>query len=139
MNKALFSSATEDWNTPPELFARLDRMFHFQCDVAASRENHLCAKYFTKEENGLVQTWGGVNWMNPPYGRKIGDWIRKADEEAQKGNLTVALVPARVDTAWWQDYCTKWHYVFLRGRLKFSGSKNSAPFPSALVFFGIER
>lgn len=77
--------------------------------------------------------------MNPPYGRKIADWVAKADEEAQKGNLTVALVPARVDTAWWHEHCAKYHAVFLRGRLKFSNAKNSAPFPSALVFFGIER
>jgi len=139
MNNALFTSNSEDWRTPPALFQRLDRMFRFDIDVAASDENHLCPRYFTKADNGLAQPWGGANWMNPPYGRAIAKWCAKADEEARKGNLTVGLVPARVDTAWWWKSCAHWHVVFLRGRLKFSNAKSGAPFPSALVFFGIEK
>ena len=75
-------------------------------------------------------------WLNPPYGRTIGAWIRKAYEEAQKPDtIVVMLLPARTDTAWFHDYCVKGEVEFLRGRLKFGGSKNSAPFPSMIVVF----
>jgi len=73
--------------------------------------------------------------MNPPYGREIGKWVKKAYESAQSGATVVCLVPARTDTAWWHDYCAKGEIRFVRGRLKFGGSKNSAPFPSAVVIF----
>lgn len=76
---------------------------------------------------------GGWIFLNPPYGRAIKDFMRKADEEAKQGAKIVALVPARTDTAWWHNYCIHHEIRFIRGRLKFGGSKNSAPFPSALV------
>jgi phage N-6-adenine-methyltransferase len=109
-------------------------MFDFQLDVAASAENAKCARFFSKEDNGIVQEWSNGNWMNPPYGREITEWVQKADEEAKKGNLTVALLPARTDTKWFQDFCKHWHCIFVRGRLKFGGG-GSAPFPSVVVFF----
>ena len=75
-------------------------------------------------------------WLNPPYGRQIGKWVRKAYEEAQKPNTSVVcLLPARTDTAWFHDYCVKGNITFLRGRLKFGGCRNSAPFPSMIVVF----
>jgi site-specific DNA-methyltransferase (adenine-specific) len=73
--------------------------------------------------------------MNPPYGRAIGDWMRKAYESALSGALVVCLVPARIDTAWWHDYAIKGEVTFIRGRLKFQGGANDAPFPSAVVVF----
>ena len=142
MNDGLFSSESSEWATPQDFFDELDRMFDFQLDVAANAENAKCARFFTKKENGLIQEWANRNWMNPPYGKTISEWVKKADQEAEKGKLTVALLPARTDTAWFHDFCAKWHCVFLRGRIKFErkmGAAGTAPFPSMIVFFGIER
>jgi len=91
--------------------------------------------YFTEQDDGLSQEWYGSVWMNPPYGKTIGLWMKKAYESSCAGVKVVCLVPARTDTAWWHDYAMKGSIEFIRGRLKFGGSKNSAPFPSALVIF----
>lgn len=74
--------------------------------------------------------------MNPPYGRNIGKWVEKAYKSSLDGATVVCLLPVRTDTAWWHDYCMRGVVMFLRGRLKFSGAKNNAPFPSAIVVFG---
>jgi phage N-6-adenine-methyltransferase len=136
MNTAVhFSSATDLWATPQDLFDKLNAEFHFVTDVCASPENAKCANYYDKERDGLAQHWTGPCWMNPPYGRGIGQWIKKA-YESRPDAVTVALIPARTDTAWWHDYVIKQRDIrFLRGRLKFGGHKNSAPFPSAIVVF----
>ena len=136
--QAQFSSQKDDWETPQELFDQLDKMFHFTLDAASSDENAKCEKHFTAEDDGLKQNWGGeVVWLNPPYGRQIGKWVQKAFEEGQKPDtFIVCLLPARTDTAWFHDYCRCGEVVFIRGRLKFGRSRNSAPFPSMLVFFG---
>jgi len=132
-----FSSATDDWATPQDFFDSLNAIYNFELDVCASETNAKCAKYFTKEVDGLMQPWGGVVWMNPPYGREIGLWMKKAYEShKQNGATVVCLVPARTDTAWWHDYAMNGEITFIRGRLKFGGSKNAAPFPSAVVVFG---
>lgn len=130
-----FSSATEMWATPQGFFDCLDTEFGFQVDVCAIAENAKCARFFTPEEDGLAQEWAGICWMNPPYGRTIGHWMRKAYESSQAGATVVCLVPARTDTAWWHEYAMKGEIRFIRGRLKFGGHKNSAPFPSAVVVF----
>ncbi len=130
-----FSSATDIWATPQEFFDGLNQEFAFTLDVCATKENAKCARYFTREQDGLAQEWGGVCWMNPPYGREIGKWMRKAHESGQAGATVVCLVPARTDTAWWHDYAVKGVVRFVRGRLKFGGASNSAPFPSAVVVF----
>lgn len=135
--KVYFRSDTDEWATPPGLFAELDREFGFQLDVCASPGNAKCGRYFTREDDGLQQEWVGVCWMNPPYGRTIGQWILKALEASRNGATVVCLVPARTDTRWWQDYVTQAADVrFIRGRLKFGGAANGAPFPSAVVVFG---
>ena len=145
---AMFSSKTDDWYTPDDLFDRLNNEFGpIVLDVCATPENSKCPVFYTREQDGLVQNWaeaadqiipGARCWMNPPYGRAIGKWIQKASREAHLGAVTVALLPARVDTAWFHDYILGQHYVrFLRGRLKFGGAKNSAPFPSMVVVFGV--
>ena len=142
INEALFSSASEDWETPQTLFDRLNALFAFELDVCATPENAKCERFYTKVENGLVQPWCNRNWMNPPYGRTIGEWVSRADTEATEGRLTVSLLPARVDTKWFHMYCTKWHFNLLQGRLKFKSNGHelsSAPFPSMLVYFGIPR
>ena len=138
MKKGMFSSSRDDWETPQDLFDRLNRMFAFELDVAADAQNHKVESYFDRERNGLVHEWANRNWMNPPYGKEIVAWVEKADAEGKKVKLTVALLPARTDTRWYHKFCAQWHSIFLRGRLRFSGL-GSAPFPSVLVFFGIPR
>ena len=137
-NDVLFSSKTDNWATPPEVFKDLDNEFKFTLDPCASKENHKCDKYFTKEENGLLQDWGGQRvYCNPPYGRTVGDWVEKAAKESRKENtIVVMLLPARTDTKWFHKYIYGRATIrFIRGRLKFGGSKNSAPFPSMIVIF----
>ena len=127
---------TDDWATPNDLFAKLDERYGFTLDVAASATNAKCKNYFTQEQNGLEQEWTGVVWCNPPYGRGIRDWVRKAYESYYLNGATVVLLlPARTDTAWFHDYALKGKVEFLRGRLKFGNSKTAAPFPSILVRF----
>ena len=136
MNKVHFSSATDLWSTPQDFFDRYNKIYGFDTDVCANIENAKCDKFYTKEDDGLSKTWTGVCWMNPPYGREIGKWMKKAYDSALKGAVVVCLVPARTDTNWWHEYAIKGNVEFIRGRLKFGGSKNSAPFPSAVVIFG---
>ena len=136
ITSGMMTSNTDNWETPQWLFDKLDDMYHFSLDVCASAENAKCANYLTVENDGLRSPWEGICWMNPPYGRAIGNWMKKAYESSLQGATVVCLVPARTDTAWWHDYAMKGEIEFLRGRLKFGGSKNSAPFPSAIVVFG---
>lgn len=140
INEGMFTSNTDLWATPQDFFDVLNKEFKFELDVCALPENAKCEKYFTPEQDGLQQEWGwGVCWMNPPYGRTIGGWIKKAYESSLKGATVVCLLPARTDTKYWHDYCMKGEIRLIKGRLKFGDSKNSAPFPSAVVIFGEGR
>ena len=130
-----FSSKTDLWATPQDFFDAINKEFSFDVDVCATAENAKFQNYFNVQQDGLKQDWSGVCWMNPPYGRVIGNWVKKAYESAQNGATVVCLLPARTDTKWWHDYCMKGKIRFIRGRLKFGGNKNAAPFPSALVIF----
>lgn len=134
MNKVLFSSNKEDWETPQDLFDELNKEFKFSIDVASSEQNHKCNRYYTEKENGLKQNWNNeIVWCNPPYGRKIGDWVKKASESK---SIVVMLLPARTDTKWFHEYIYyKAEIRFIKGRLKFGNSVNSAPFPSMIVIF----
>lgn len=134
---ALFSSASVEWSTPQEVFDKLDDEFHFTLDAAATQENAKCERYYTKDQDGLKNPWGGVVWCNPPYGRKIGLWVRKAYESThENGSTVVMLLPARTDTKWFHGYILHRAEIrFIAGRLKFGGAKNSAPFPSMVVIF----
>ncbi|WP_144460407.1 DNA N-6-adenine-methyltransferase [Siminovitchia fortis] len=136
INNGLFTSNTDMWATPQDFFDKLNAEFNFELDVCATEDNAKCSKYYSPEEDGLQQEWKGMCWMNPPYGRVIGDWVKKAYESSLKGATVVCLLPARTDTKWWHDYCMKGEIRFVKGRLKFGDSKNSAPFPSAVVIFG---
>lgn len=138
INPSLFSSETGEWETPQWLFDEQNAIYHFTLDAAATKENaKVKCNYFTKEQNALVQDWAPhIVWLNPPYGRGVGEWIKKAYEECLKGACVVCLLPARTDTAYWHKYVIPFGYTrFIKGRLKFGGSTNSAPFPSALVTF----
>ena len=133
ISKALYSSESEMWETPQDLFDRLDKEFHFTVDVCALDSNTKCASFYSPDQDGLKQKWEGACWMNPPYGRNIGEWMKKALESEA---TVVCLVPARTDTKWWHDYAMKASEIrFVKGRLKFGDSKNSAPFPSAIIVF----
>ena len=134
-----FSSKTDMWATPQEFFDKYNNKYKFSTDVCATAENAKCPYFFTVEQDGLKQDWVGSCWMNPPYGRQIKLWVKKAYESSLNGATVVCLLPARTDTSWWHDYCSKGSVEFIRGRLKFGGSKNSAPFPSAVVVFSGER
>jgi len=135
MSNIHFSSETDLWETPQDFFDKYNAVHGFDLDVCALPENAKCKKYFTPEMDGLKQEWTGVVWCNPPYGRQIKHWIKKAYESSLKGAKVVMLIPARTDTAYWHDYVMKGEIEFIRGRLKFGESKENAPFPSAIVIF----
>ena len=133
-----FSSKTNEWNTPDDLFNTLDNEFNFTLDPCTNGENNKCDKFYTEKENGLIQDWSkDIVFVNPPYGRQISQWIEKAYNESLKGSKVVCLIPSRTDTKYWHDFIfNKASEVrFIKGRLKFGGSKNSAPFPSAIVVY----
>jgi phage N-6-adenine-methyltransferase len=145
INKGLYTSNTDEWSTPQAFFDELNKEFNFNLDPCATTENAKCKRYYTKEHDGLKMSWGGYSvYMNPPYGREIGKWVKKAYEEKQKGAKVVCLLPARTDTRWFHEYI--WDKEedrpregvkirFEKGRLKFGDSKNAAPFPSMVVIF----
>ena len=136
ISEALYSSQTDMWETPQDLFDELDKEFHFNLDVCATSENAKCNRYYTPEQDGLSQPWDGTCWCNPPYGRDIGQWVRRALFASVGGATVVMLLPARTDTKWFHDYIYKRAEIrFVKGRLKFGNSKNSAPFPSMVVVF----
>ena len=137
INDAMFSSNTNEWATPQAFFDELNKEFDFTLDPCATPQNAKCARYFTKEIDGLAQSWHGeVVFCNPPYGRDISKWVAKAYAETLSGGakLIVLLIPARTDTAYFHDYIYKKHEIrFVRGRLHFNESKCGAPFPSMVV------
>ncbi len=142
MNSAVFySSKTDMWATPQDFFDALDAEFHFTLDACAVKENAKCEAYYTPEQDGLDQPWTGRVWCNPPYGRNVGQWVKKAHDTASGGGgFVVMLLPARTDTRWFHDYIYgKTEVRFIKGRLKFGSCQNAAPFPSMVVIFGGEH
>lgn len=125
-----------DWATPPDVFAALDAEFHFTVDVCATTATACCPRFYTPHENAFWQSWRGeVCWMNPPYGKEIRRWMARAYEASHDGATVVCLVPSRTDTAWWHDFAMQGEIRFIRGRLRFDGHRDAAPFPSAVVIF----
>lgn len=121
-----FSSQRLDWRTPKHVIEVLEEEFGAMFDPCPSNPQF----------DGLAREWERVNFVNPPYGREIGKWIKKGYAEWQKGKTVVFLIPSRTDTHWWHDYIMKATEIrFIKGRLKFGDSENSAPFPSAVVIF----
>ena len=144
MNKndmnVLFSSKSDEWATPQWLFDKLNKTHNFTLDPASDGTNNKCAKHYTQAQNGLSQSWSGETvFINPPYS-KTYDWVSKAYHEAfSSGTTSILLVPARMDSKWFHEFCFDpfvcKSITFIRGRLKFGGSKNSAPFPSMIIEF----
>jgi phage N-6-adenine-methyltransferase len=133
--KTMFSSATGEWSTPPGLVTAVNSVVPLDLDVCATPENAKCARYYTEQDDGLIKEWRGTCWMNPPYGREIAHWMRKAWFTGHH-TLVVCLVPARTDTRWWHEYVIGEPILYFRGRLRFGNGKSPAPFPSALVLEG---
>lgn len=136
---AMFSSNSDQWATPQGFFDELNKEFGFTLDPCADDANHKCQKYFTKEQDGLSKDWVGETvFCNPPYGRELPLWVKKCFEEVYLGTCrcAVMLIPARTDTQWFHKYIYhKAEIRFIKGRLKFGNSANSAPFPSMVVVF----
>ena len=135
LNQGLFSSLSPEWPTPDSVFNVLNERYHFTLDACATPNNAKCERFFTAEQDALQQEWTGSVFLNPPYGREMGRWMKKAFESSERGATVVCLVPSRTDTDWWHSYCMKGSIFFVRGRLRFGNAQNSAPFPSAVVVF----
>ena len=138
VDKALFTSESGEWETPDALFQTLHQRYRFTVDAAASPENAKLPRFWTNDKDGLKQSWAEESvWCNPPYGRRVGLWVKKAHDERFSARCSVLLLPARTDTAWFHDYVLPgaWELFFLRGRVHFSNTKVGAPFPSILVVF----
>lgn len=137
ITKGLFTSRTEEWETPEYVFSALNAKFLFQVDVCATSKNAKCKVYFDKSVNGLQREWSPFRcWMNPPYGKNISKWMKKAFEESQRGALVVCLIPSRTDTKWWHDWVMRASEIqFVTGRISFGNEKQSAPFPSCIVIY----
>jgi len=121
----LFSSLTDEWNTPTSIYNQLDEEFHFDFDPCPSNSSF----------DGLTVAWGKSNFVNPPYSQ-LAKWLKKGYEEWQQGRTVVFLIPSRTDTKAWHEYCMKANEIrFIKGRLKFGNATNSAPFPSAVIVF----
>ena len=133
---------TDLYPTPQTFFNRMSKKYGpFEVDVCALPDNAKCVRFFTPEQDGLKQPWVGRCWCNPPYGRTIGQWVRKAWQSSLGGSTVVLLVPARVDVRWWNDYVKPYaaEVEFVKGRLRFGNSDHPAPFPSAVVVFRPDR
>lgn len=142
MNAGVFSSNVDAWSTPESFMAKLvERFGAFDLDPCCLPSSAKAPIYFTPEVDGLSRPWFGRVFMNPPYGRTIGQWVLKARKEAIDGATVVCLLPARADTAWWHDHvmAAASAVLLVRGRLHFGGdherTAHNAPFPSAVVVF----
>jgi site-specific DNA-methyltransferase (adenine-specific) len=135
MNNVHYSSKTPEWATPQDFFNRVQEEFGLEVDVCANNSNTKLPKFYSKEVNGLAQDWSGIRaWMNPPYGREIGKWTEKALRGGAA--IVVALLPARTDTRWFHDHIYgKAEIRFVKGRIKFGGHENAAPFPNMIVIW----
>jgi len=136
--EVLHSSNSDEWSTPQFVYDWLNAIYTFTLDPCATEENHKCDKFYTIETDGLKQSWSNETvFVNPPYS-DIKNWVKKANDECIYNSAhVVLLIPSRTDTSYWHDFImpSAKHIYFLRGRLKFGDSTNSAPFPSCIVDF----
>ena len=148
------TSNKQDYETPDETYNELHSELKFTIDVCASKENAKHERFFTEEDNGLKQSWHGERcFCNPPY-KYTSKWVAKAYEETQRpdgAQLVALLIPARPDTTYWHKWILQTpvgnsyantrnipkniEVRFIKGRLRFKGAQNSAPFPSCVIIF----
>jgi site-specific DNA-methyltransferase (adenine-specific) len=137
--KGKFDSVRQDWETPKELFDKVNQKHRFTLDVAASEKNKKTDKFISEKQDAMKIHWGkNVCWLNPPYGKgyRLSVWVKKAYEESLLGTTTVMLIPARTNTNWFHDFCLKYGEVeFVRGRPKFVGADHGLPQPLCFVTF----
>lgn len=135
VNNALFTSNTEERYTPKDFFEEINKEFKFTLDPCATKENHKCEKFYTKEEDWLKQNRDNeIVFCNPPYWKEIKKRVEKGS--SARGGEVVMLLPARTDTQRFHNFIYwKAEIRFIKGRLKFWWAKNSAPFPSMLAIF----
>ena len=138
-NGGRWNGRGSDWATPQSLVDILDAEFHFTLDVCASDWNKKHPIYFSEKDDALSQDWGNnVCWMNPPYGKVLNDWMKKAYESSLLGATVVCLVPSATDVSWWHDYAMRGEIRFLRGRPRFEtkeGTWQQTFSPSVIVVF----
>ena len=136
ITEGMFSSNSDEWETPQWLFDELNERYAFTLDLAATLENRKCEIFDTDLLPNDPKGYAGEScFMNPPYS-KIKDFMRKAYNISEYADCVVVLIPSRTDTRYWHDYVMKASRIeFIKGRLKFSESKQGAPFPSAIVIF----
>lgn len=136
--KSMVSSKSNEWETPQDLYDKLNDEFNFTLDPCCKPETAKCDRYFTIKENGLLQDWSkDIVFMNPPYGGHTGEWMEKAHAESLRGSIVVCLIVSSTDRSYWHEFIFPFasEIRFLRGRIKFGQSKSTAPFASAIIIF----
>ena len=134
-DKNRFNSGNQEWETPDDLFNRLNEEFKFTLDVCASEINKKHENYITKKQDSLNTDWGNnICWMNPPF-NELKKWVEKAYQESMKGSTVVCLIPSRTNTNWWHEYCMKGEIRYIKGRPKFKGCVHGFPQPLSIIIF----
>lgn len=130
LSRVMFSSASDDWSTPSDVYSALNEEFRFNYDPCPIKGK------LNWSDCGIHKSWSGKTcFVNPPYS-EVNTWVAKGFGSARdEGATVVMLLPSRTDTRWFHEYCTQGEIRFIKGRLKFGNSKNSAPFPSMIVIF----
>ena len=123
---------SDDWETPPELFEPLNKLYKFTLDPCCTSKTAKCTLYYIPKEDGIKQTWTGRIFVNPPFSN-IPLWLEKISKEMFKMDhpeVIVALLPAWTDRDWFHDLIYgKARITFLRGRVKFllNGKRRKSP------------
>jgi len=135
VNQTWFNRSKVEYETPDEIFNPLDDEFGFTLDVCADKDNTKCELFYSKEQDSLSRKWQGVCWMNPPFGREMKKWVKKAYESWKEGATVVCLLPSRTNTLWWHDWVMKGEVRFIKGEVTFKGQKNGLWMPMSIVIF----
>ncbi len=124
-----------EYSTPPKIVEPLIKEFNITKDVCASSKNHKLPDYWTKEDDALTKTWNGNCWMNPPFGRQISKWVRKAYSESGNGTQ-VCLIPVRSNTKWWAEVSPNSEIRFINGEVNFNNEPRGLWLPMCIIIFG---
>lgn len=132
-----FSSDRVDYSTPIKLFTPINDEFNLELDVCANNENHKLNSFFVKEDNALSKDWKGNCWMNPPFCKDLGKWVKKAHSETQKhGGTKVCLIPVRSNTKWWAEVVKDAEVRFINGEVNFNEEPRGLWLPMCFLIFG---
>lgn len=132
-----FKSESVEYSTPIKLFEPLQKEFNIELDVCASKANHKCDTYYTKEDDALTKDWLGNCWINPPFSRDLNKWVRKALNESKKhGGTKVCLIPLRANTKWFGEVVKDAEVRFIIGEVNFNGAERGLWMPMCILIFG---